>query len=84
MLALCFWQEVERFREEFSGMQQSDLVLTMDQILTKYVLNDRGFQFIPGMREFRYNHLLLITIKSVLHLACGEVQYWIFQLSMLF
>ena len=52
MFALCFWQEVERFREEFSGMQQGDLILTMDQIVTKYVLNDRGFEFIPGMREY--------------------------------
>jgi len=65
MLALCFWQEVERFREEFSGMQQSDLVLTMDQILTKYVLNDRGFQFIPGMREFSV-YIFEIDVQSCL------------------
>jgi hypothetical protein len=52
MFALCFWQEVERFREEFSGMQQSDLVLAMDAIMTKYILNDRGFTLVPGMREY--------------------------------
>ena len=65
MFALAFWQEVERFREEFSGMQQSDLILTLDQIFTKYVLNDRGFQFIPGMKEYS-GQIIEIDIFSCL------------------
>ena len=32
-------------------MQQTDLLLTIDQIFTKYVYNDRGCQLIPGMQE---------------------------------
>ena len=56
MFALCFWQEIERFREEFSGMQQTDRLLTMDQIFTKYLLNDRGCQEMVDKFE-----LLLVT-----------------------
>ena len=52
MYTLSYWQEVERFREAFSGMQQSDLILAMDSIMTKYILNDRGFNLIPGMKDY--------------------------------
>lgn len=65
LFALCFWQEVERFRDEFSCMQQSDLILTMDQILTKYVLNDRGYELIPGMKDNSF-HVMRIDIFSCL------------------
>ena len=63
MYTLCYWQEVERFREAFSGMQQSDLILAMDSIMTKYILNDRGFSLIPGMSDYGI-HMLDVDILS--------------------
>ena len=63
MYTLCYWQEVERFREAFSGMQQSDLILAMDSIMTKYILNDRGFTLIPGMSDYGI-HMLDVDILS--------------------
>ena len=35
MFALCYWQECERFRESYSGMQQNDQQQAMDAIITK-------------------------------------------------
>lgn len=35
MFALCYWQECERFREGYSGMQQNDQQQAMDAIITK-------------------------------------------------
>ena len=48
MYALLFWQEVERFRESFPTMQNSDKILTMTAILSKYVTNRRASELIPG------------------------------------
>jgi len=52
MFALCYWQECERFREGYSGMQQNDQQQAMDAIITKYILNEKGFAKVPGMQEF--------------------------------
>ena len=52
IFALVFWQEVERFREDYAAMEQSHLLETIDQIATKYVLTDHGFELIPSMSEF--------------------------------
>ena len=52
MYALLFWQEVERFRESFPTMQNSDKVLTMTAILSKYVTNSRASELIPGMTDY--------------------------------
>ena len=35
MFALCYWQECEKFRESFSGMQQNDQQEAMEEIITK-------------------------------------------------
>ena len=52
IFAIEFWQEVERFREDYSTMEQSHLLETIDQMTTKFVLTDHGFELIPGMSEF--------------------------------
>lgn len=49
VFALDFWQDIERFREEFGCMHQSELELEMDNIINKYVLNNHARDVIPGM-----------------------------------
>ncbi|CAG5113157.1 Oidioi.mRNA.OKI2018_I69.chr2.g7292.t1.cds [Oikopleura dioica] len=49
VFALDFWQDIERFREEFGCMHQSELELEMENIINKYVFNNHAREVIPGM-----------------------------------
>ena len=48
MYAICYWQEVEKFRESFSGMQQNDRQEAFEEILKRVCFYISIFEKLMG------------------------------------